>query len=262
MEKLGGNRIHPLGLGDHNDDLEADFKKWKDQMWVALKQKYHVTESITSNGGGNNNRTSSTTLPDCPYNIVYHNKGSPTKHIPLENVHGSSRHYFTPDDCPVAAIRELRSPHAEGSTVHIELDIPSSASASPSSSSTSSVQDYKTADNLGVMPVNTDATVESVASCLGYDLDAVFSLTESPGHEWHGAPFPMPCTIRECLKRYIDLTVLRTFKKSLARCKPLFCDVEEQSGVNSKFIRFVQNQSTQHGFARSNRVSSVGIPTS
>jgi NADPH-ferrihemoprotein reductase len=95
-------------------------------------------------------------------------------------------------------MRELRSPSDGGSTVHIELDV--------SSATSSSVQEYKTADNLGVMPLNPDSAVESVASCLGYDLDSVFSLAEAPGHEWHGAPFPMPITVGECLKRYIDLT--------------------------------------------------------
>jgi NADPH-ferrihemoprotein reductase len=48
---------------------------------------------------------------------------------------------------------------------------------------------------------------------LGYDLDSVFSLKAPPPpsngnspHEWHGDPFPMPLTVRECLTRYLDLT--------------------------------------------------------
>mmetsp|Transcript_14472 Transcript_14472/g.35063 ORF Transcript_14472/g.35063 Transcript_14472/m.35063 type:complete len:695 (+) Transcript_14472:107-2191(+) len=192
MEKVGGNRIHALGLGDDNDDLEADFEKWKDQMWVSLKEKYHVS------AGKGNKKSASNELPECPYKIVYHDKGTSPQDIPLDKVHGSSRHYFTSEDCPVAAIRELRSTNDDGSTVHIELDL--------SSPTTSSVQEYKTADNLGVIPLNPDSAVESVASCLGYDLDAVFSVVEAPGHEWHGAPFPNPTTVRECLKKYIDLT--------------------------------------------------------
>ena len=66
---------------------------------------------------------------------------------------------------------------------------------------------YQTADNLGVLPVNDDDVVEAVAGALGYDLDAVFRLKPSPGHEHkHAALFPTPCTIRECLARYCDLT--------------------------------------------------------
>jgi NADPH-ferrihemoprotein reductase len=65
---------------------------------------------------------------------------------------------------------------------------------------------YTTADNLGVLPINPPQVVDSVGKALGYDLDAVFSLKAANGHEWHGAPFPMPLAVRECLSRYLDLT--------------------------------------------------------
>ena len=40
LHKLGAERVVPLGLGDDDADLEADFESWKENMWVALKKKY------------------------------------------------------------------------------------------------------------------------------------------------------------------------------------------------------------------------------
>ena len=190
LEKLGGNRIMDLGLGDDDNDLEGDFDMWRDKLWGRLKSHYMKDADLFHAPTAAMN-----VLPECQYIVEYHEKGTPQKDMPLESVHGSSKHYFTSFDCPVTTVRELRSPEDGGSTVHVEIDI-------------SKTKDlvYHTADNLGVLPLNQPSIVESVAKALGYDLDAVFSIKAAPGHEWHGAPFPMPITIRECLTRYLDLT--------------------------------------------------------
>lgn len=189
LVKLGAERVIPLGLGDDDADLEADFESWKESMWVALKKRYCNEAVIT--------KSSTTQLPACEYTIQYHSQpAKPNLTVPLDQVHGSGRVYFTAVDCPVVINKELRSREDGGSTKHIEIDI---SQAPPGFH-------YTTADNLGVLPLNDTKTVESVAAALGYDLDAVFSLQASPGHEWHGDPFPMPLTVRECLTRYLDLT--------------------------------------------------------
>lgn len=193
LEKLGGKRIMPIGLGDDDKDLEGDFETWKDQLWIELKEKYCKDVILPTKPTPEDEFK----LPDCEYAIEYHDKytTSKPKGVPLEQVHGSSKPYFTSFDCPVKAIRELRSPEDGGSTVHVEIDISKAKGLS-----------YQTADNCAVLPVNDEAVVRSVAESLGYDLDAVFSLVAAPGHEWHGAPFPMPITVRECLSRCLDLT--------------------------------------------------------
>jgi NADPH-ferrihemoprotein reductase len=204
FEQLGGNRIFQLGLGDDNDDLEADFEKWKDQLWKDLKDRYLASsEQKQALINARKQQQNSSSIPDCEYAIEWHTSVSTNGawEQSLDKVHGSSRHFFTAVDCPVSTIRELRSTKDSGSTVHVELDI-----------SQKQELKYETADNLGVLPCNNHVVVESVARSLGYDLDAVFSLKaplptngNSP-HEWHGDPFPMPLTVRECLTRYLDLT--------------------------------------------------------
>lgn len=185
-----------LGVGDDDDDLEGDFENWKDgTMWPALKKRYHVEASSSAHHATKQNH-----LPDCQYAVEYLTDvdASSARHdeIPPEKMHNSSKHYFTAVDCPVTVNRELRSEADSGSTVHLEIDI----------SKTNGAVKYQTADNLGVLPVNEDDVVEAVAKALGYDLDAVFRVKYAQGHEDHGAPFPSPCTVRECLARYCDLT--------------------------------------------------------
>jgi NADPH-ferrihemoprotein reductase len=36
MGALGASRLHALGLGDDDDDLDADFEKWRAGLWAAL----------------------------------------------------------------------------------------------------------------------------------------------------------------------------------------------------------------------------------
>jgi NADPH-ferrihemoprotein reductase len=191
LQKLGGDRIMKIGLGDDDNDLEGDFESWKDQLWVQLKDKY-CKEAVLPTKASSNDAFK---LPECEYAIEYHDSNAKPKDIPLDQVHGSSRPYFTSVECPVTTIRELRSPEDGGSTVHVEIDISKETNLT-----------YETADNLAVLPVNEDKVALSVAESLGYDLDAVFSLKAAPNHEWHGAPFPMPLSVKECLTRCLDLT--------------------------------------------------------
>jgi NADPH-ferrihemoprotein reductase len=190
LEKLGGERIMPIGTGDDDSDLEGDFGSWKDQLWVQLKDKYCKEAAFPTKANDDAFKVSK-----CEYAIEYHDSNTKPKDIPLDQVHGSSRPYFTSVNCPITTIRELRSPKDGGSTVHVEIDISKSDNLT-----------YETADNLAVLPVNDEKVVQSVAESLGYDLDAVFSLKAAPNHEWHGAPFPMPLSVKECLARCLDLT--------------------------------------------------------
>lgn len=190
LESYGAKRIMPIGMGDDDNDLEGDFESWKDQMWAELRKKYCQGAALPVK-----NDSDQFKLPDCEYKIEYHRAGTAVENIELDKVHGSSKPYFTSVDCPVVSSQELRSPEDGGSTVHMEIDIANNKQI-----------EYTTADNLGVLPLNDNDIVESVAKSLGYDLDALFSLSAAGDHEWHGAPFPMPISVRECLTRYLDLT--------------------------------------------------------
>ena len=188
---LGGNPlIEKVGLGDDDADLEGDFETWKDtQLWPALDAKYGGQAVAPGTD------SSAMSKPESPYEIEYVSDAKPNYQLPLDKVHGASRHYFDAVTCEVTQMRELRTPADGGSTVHMEIALPRSVS-------------YQTADNLGILPVQQTSIVKSVANALGYDLQATFVVKPRDGHEWHGEPFPQPTTVGDCLTHYCDLTAL------------------------------------------------------
>lgn len=192
LGKLGGERIVPLSVGDDDDDLEGDFENWKDnKFWPAVTDKYLGGSAIASS-----KEQSRTKLPECQYVVEYLKEPSGQDKVLLADVHLSSKHYFTAVDCPVTLKKELRSPSDDGSTLHIEIDV----------SKGGNEVKYQTADNLGILPVNSNAHVEMIAKALKYDLGSYFRLKPAPGHDHkHSAIFPTPCTVYECLARYCDL---------------------------------------------------------
>jgi NADPH-ferrihemoprotein reductase len=195
FERVGGVRILPMGVGDDDNDLEGDFESWKEKLWPMMETKYVQDLSLLKK---KKKKAAEHKMPQCQYVVEYCKieEAKSTNDLPLDQVHASSRHYFTSVDCPVQVVRELRTSEDSGSTVHVEVDISKAKGIT-----------YTTADNLGVLPVNDSATVEAVAKSLGYDLDAVFVVKAAEKHEWTGAPFPMPISIRECLTRYCDLAM-------------------------------------------------------
>jgi len=189
LEQVGASRILPIGIGDDDRDLEGDFEAWKDNvLWPSLKKEY-VKDAVVKN------LVRVAPLPETPYVIEYVSADTKMVDAALDKVHSSSRHYFTSVDCSASVVKELRNPQDGGSTMHIEIDISRAKDFT-----------YHTADNLGVIPVNQEEIVNAVANALKYQLDSVFVVKPAFNHEWHGAPFPQPLSVRECLERYCDLT--------------------------------------------------------
>lgn len=213
LEQCGARRVAPIGLGNDDDDLEGDFETWKDNvLWPALMGRYvkkgAMKKATVENGEGGKKTAA---LPPCPYTVEYLQTAAVgITSSPDSSIQTSSKHYSQAVDCPVVASRELRDPSDPGSTIHMEIDI----------SKHMDTMKYTTADNLGILPKNDDATVKAVADALNFDLDRVFHLLPSnndnikkdgggsaeSSSSKHTLPFPTPCTVRECLERYCDLT--------------------------------------------------------
>ena len=189
LERCGATRMAATGYGDDDDDIEGDFETWREQVfWAQLKDRYLQNTNLPVSSG----EESKMEMPTTSFQVNYLEDKNAKPDMNPKHMHNASRPYFTSYDCPVSVNRELRSKDDNGSTVHVEVDISKADGLS-----------YHTADNFAVLPVNEDTIVESVATSLGYDLDAVFSVEAAPGQEWQGAPFPNPCSVRECLTRLL-----------------------------------------------------------
>jgi len=199
LPKLGANRLIELQCGDDDQDLGGHFINWKySSVWPELKAKYLSTSEFGT--GLNSIKSTSDSLVDsCPFTVEILPKADGelsnsirSDQFPHDTIAANSAHYFTAMDCEVTTKRELRSSEDEsGSTLHFELDV-------------SEAFDYETGDLLGVLPANDSCVVEKLARALNFDLDDVFLLLPSNKEFLH--LFPTPCTVRECLTRYCDLT--------------------------------------------------------
>jgi hypothetical protein len=45
LETLGGQRVHTLGLGDDDANLEDDFITWKEAFWAAVCSRLNIEAS-------------------------------------------------------------------------------------------------------------------------------------------------------------------------------------------------------------------------
>ena len=98
---------------------------------------------------------------------------------------------------PITRMKELKK-DPSASTILVELACTEVA--------------YTSADSICVFPENTEDEVCELARLQGYELDRRLAFSGSK------APFPTPCTLREALVRYCDITSLvkKRFLKSLA----------------------------------------------
>jgi NADPH-ferrihemoprotein reductase len=137
-------------------------------------------------------------MPVLPFKMVMklNAKGIVDAAAVPSNAVASTKHYFTSVRSKVVVNRELRSPGDGGSTRHVELDIHNLRGVT-----------YKTADNLAVLPENDDASVERLASAMGWTalLDKTFTLEKNNSNDDFKQAFPTPCTVRNALVSYFDI---------------------------------------------------------
>eukprot|EP00002_Diphylleia_rotans_P020438 TRINITY_DN3965_c0_g2_i1.p1 TRINITY_DN3965_c0_g2~~TRINITY_DN3965_c0_g2_i1.p1 ORF type:complete len:655 (+),score=133.83 TRINITY_DN3965_c0_g2_i1:47-2011(+) len=192
LADLGAKSIFPRGEGDDDANLEEDFLTWKDQMWPAVCKNFGL--SSESAGG---NQTS------LAFKIVLHEKDSAL-------TIGSNEPHMMQSAVKAKVIenRELHSTKSDRSCRHITVDCSESGLS------------YETGDHLAVFPLNAPDLVNAYAKRLGFDLDQLFSLVPVDSSSNEKSPFPTPCTVREALTKYCDLTHIasRMILKAMSEC--------------------------------------------
>lgn len=207
MLALGGRELHPMGLGDDDQDIEEDFDNWKEGLVDAFAKDAFGAAAAAGRAGANPAEDDGSGEEAYQFRIVF---VPPPENSQLlaqegrkertdsvgESVDLSSRHLFQGVRCKVAENRELcqktRGNGGQGSTVHVELDLQGTGLS------------YGTADNLTVCAANDMGQVEETAMYLGLSLDQWFVL-ESIGEDEGKQLFPTPCTIRSALAYFTDL---------------------------------------------------------
>lgn len=215
LEKLGAKRIYKYGEGDDDSSLEEDFETWKENLWTSIKAQFEKDNSTTFVKG--QVIAIEQSLPELPFNLIYCSEIDVSlPEFKEYEVHHSTHFYFDAIKVKVIANRELRSPEDDGSTIHIEFDINGSS------------LEYHTADNLAILPENSDEIIESFARYMDYDLDRVFRI-EPKEKDANGfkVMFPSPSSIRNALKCYCDLVSIPR-KTTLKHFLPYLVDESEK----------------------------------
>eukprot|EP00931_Biecheleriopsis_adriatica_P091682 TRINITY_DN65568_c0_g1_i1.p1 TRINITY_DN65568_c0_g1~~TRINITY_DN65568_c0_g1_i1.p1 ORF type:complete len:683 (+),score=176.56 TRINITY_DN65568_c0_g1_i1:89-2137(+) len=202
MERLGAMRVHERGEGDDDQNIEEDFEQWKGNgLWPALCKVMGVGGEATADS--NALETPEAILKRLPLRVELAEQVKQLPVDPLVQVGGADvlgKWYFNASLAPVCVCDELRQLvdiDAGKTTKHIEFNVKQLPAV-----------DWRTADNLEVLPQNPDAEVEWFAQRLGVleQLESNLTFLRAEGMDKPvKKPFPAPCTVRSALSIYCDL---------------------------------------------------------
>ncbi|XP_075219929.1 cytochrome P450 reductase isoform X1 [Lycorma delicatula] len=187
LEELGATRVHELGLGDDDANIEDDFITWKDKFWPSVCDYF----GIESTGEDVSIRQYKLTEhTDIITDRVY--SGEVARLHSLRN----QRPPFDVKNPYLAEVVVNKELHTGGnrSCMHIEFNIEGSRMR------------YDTGDHAAVYAKNRDENVNRLGELLGVDLDTIFTLTNTDEDSSKKHPFPCPCSYRTALTYYIDIT--------------------------------------------------------
>ena len=192
LEELGAKRVHALGLGDDDANLEDDFITWKEAFWQSVCKEYDVG---FIGDDFSLRQYEQTILLDGDYKPERVYSGEParvrsliTQRPPFD----AKNPYLT----PIRVNRNLHSESSDRYCMHIELDISGSRMR------------YDAGDHVAIYPMNDPNLVNRIGELLNLDLDTVFTMRATDEEATRRNPFPCPTTYRTALTYYVDITAL------------------------------------------------------
>lgn len=201
MDRLGAVKIHPRGVGDASQDIEADLRKWIDLgLFDAVRE--HVPNM--SRTGSKPVVVLNTGLPDLMEMVELEHKPA----IPDFSAKGSgtlSKVFWELVEGKLIHREELRQVSSDTlSTKEITVQLPASATYTPG-------------DTVEILPENPSELVSEVAKYFNAE-DSLDNLIDFKCSGERRLPFPTPCTLRTALTQYMDLACSpsRTLVSNLA----------------------------------------------
>jgi len=235
MASLGATRIYERGEGDDDQNIEEDFEQWRGNgLWPALCAALGVGKQW---GDGADDAagldTAEATVSRLPLRAQVLAGGAAPSADPLVQAGGADvlgKWYFSAVQAPVVLCEELRQVpdrDAGKTTKHIELDVRYLPGL-----------EWRTADNLEVLPGNPDGLVEWFAERLGVQdrLEDRVSFSRAEGvARTIKKPFPTPCTVRAALALYCDLCSAPS--RAAARRLAAFAEGAEERALLDRLLQ-------------------------
>jgi len=192
LEELGAKRVHILGVGDDDANLEDDFITWKEAFWASVCQEFNIEAS-----------SEEFNTRQYEHKILEEGDFKPEKvytgEVARLRSYVTQRPPFDVKNPYMAPIKVNSNIHHEGSgrhCLHIEVDIEGSRIR------------YDAGDHVAVYPTNNLELVDKLASILDINMDQVFTMTNVDEDSSKKHPFPCPTTYRTALSHYVEITAL------------------------------------------------------
>jgi len=231
MTRLGASCIHERGEGDDDQNIEEDFEQWKGNgLWPALRKAMGMGASDEAATDANALEAPEAVLKRLPLKIELAENTKELTVDPLVQVGGADvlgKWYFNASLAPMVVCDELRQvaqPEEGKTTKHIEFNVKQLPAV-----------DWRTADNLEVLPENAESEVEWFAQRLGVKdkLDSNLTFVRAAGMDKPvKKPFPAPCTVRTALGIYCDLCASPT-RAAAKRLASLANDLEDRAALEA-----------------------------
>jgi len=192
LEEMGGKRVHALGQGDDDVNIEEDFVRWKEAFWTSVCEEF----SLESLGDDFSMRQyEATVLQEGDYKPerVY------TGEVARIRSYITQRAPFdvkNPYLAPIKVNRNLHSEQSDRYCMHLEIGLEESRIR------------YEAGDHVAIYPTNDLQLVSKIGQLLDIDLDTVFTMKALDEDATKKSPFPVPTTYRTALKHYVDITAL------------------------------------------------------
>eukprot|EP00930_Biecheleria_cincta_P028631 TRINITY_DN19981_c0_g1_i1.p1 TRINITY_DN19981_c0_g1~~TRINITY_DN19981_c0_g1_i1.p1 ORF type:complete len:683 (-),score=156.98 TRINITY_DN19981_c0_g1_i1:281-2329(-) len=230
MARLGANCIYERGEGDDDQNIEEDFEQWKGNgLWPAMCKAMGLAAEESA-GDAQALEAPEAVLARLPLRVEL---AENVKQLPVDSlvqVGGADvlgKWYFNASLAPVVVCDELRQvadPDAGKTTKHIDVSVKQLPAV-----------DWRTADNLEVLPENPESEVEWFAQRLGVgdQLDSHLTFLRAEGLEKPvKKPFPAPCLVRTALELYCDICAAPS-RGAAKRLASLARDEEDRSALEA-----------------------------
>lgn len=191
LAELGCNRLHTVGLGDDNDNIEEHFVKWQEDLWQKVADKFDFDPTKIDQSEQNiykleNIDESSDIYTGEPYRL-----GSYTKQV--KPFQANKNPYLS-------KVAVHRSPLADGKIgdrnyMHVDFDVDGSGLR------------YESGDHLAILAPNCQKVVNRLLNLLDINNpDEKISLTALDEEAPKKHPFPCPTSWRVAFTNYLDIT--------------------------------------------------------
>jgi NADPH-ferrihemoprotein reductase len=188
LTELGAKRVHELGLGDDDGNLEEDFMLWREGFWPSVCDFFDI-QAVAEDINTRQYQLTVHAPEDVDHERTFTGEVARLRSFERQKPPFDQKNPF------LAEMRMNKELHKGGerSCRHIEFNIADSRLR------------YEAGDHAAVYPVNDLTIVEKIGKILNVDLDTVITLTNVDEDSSKKHPFPCPCSYRTALSHYVDI---------------------------------------------------------